>query len=200
RYTEGVTQRIRNTDEQGITFTRPFNVSTEEAYGIELNISKDFVKWYRVSGNVNFFRSFVPGGSVTFDEQVTTFNEARATSLTSRISNNFKFSKLFDAQINVNYRAPRNTVQGKSLAVTSVDLGMSRDILKGNGTIAFNVRDVFNSRKWRSETFNENSFQTSEFQWRTTTTTLSFTYRLNQKKQRPGRRGNQDYSDGGGEF
>jgi len=106
RYTEGVTQRIRNTDEEGITFTRPFNVSTEEAYGIELNASKDFAKWYRVSGNINFFQSYIPGGSVTFEEQITTFNEARATSLTSRMSNNFKFSKLFDAQINITYRAP----------------------------------------------------------------------------------------------
>lgn len=201
RYTEGVTQRIRNTNEEGITFTRPFNVSTEQAYGVEFNVSKDFVKWYRMSGNVNFFHSYIPGSSVVFEGDVTSFNSARATSLTSRISNNFKFNKLFDAQLNINYRAPRNTVQGKSLSVTSVDLGMSRDILGGNGTIALNVRDVFNSRKWRSETFNSNSIQTSEFQWRRRTATISFTYRLNQKKERSGRGDEErDYGDGGGEF
>lgn len=200
RNTEGVEQRIRTTDENGITFTRPYNVSTEESYGVEINISKDVAKWYQVSGNANFFQSYVPGGSVTFGEETTTFNEAKATSLSSRISNNFKFSKLFDAQVNVNYRAPRNTVQGKSLSVTSVDIGMTRDILKGNGTLAFNVSDLFNTRKWRSETFNENSTQYSEFQWRTTTATLSFTYRLNQNKQRArGERG-EGYDGDGGEF
>ncbi len=199
RYTEGVEQRLRTTDENGITFTRPYNVSTEQAYGIEMNLTKDFVKWYRVSGNINFFQSYVPSGSVTFGEQVTTYNSAKATSLTTRISNNFKLDKLFDAQINVNYSAPRNTVQGKSLSITSVDIGASRDILKGKGTIALNVSDLFNSRKWRSETFNENSFQYSEFQWRSTTTTLSFTYRLNQRKQRE-RAERGSYDGDGGDF
>lgn len=201
RHTEGVTQRIRNTNEEGITFTRPYNVSTEEAYGVEFNASKDFGKWYRVNGNANFFHSYVPGSSVLFEGDLTSFNEARATSFTTRISNNFKLNKLFDAQVNINYRAPRNTVQGRSLSVTSVDLGMSRDILNGNGTLSLNVRDLFNSRKWRSETFNSNSIQFSEFQWRRRTLTMSFTYRLNQKKQRPSRGGrDRDYGDGGGEF
>lgn len=198
RYTEGVEQRLRTTDQDGITFTRPYNVSIERAYGVEMNISQDIADWYRVSGNVNFFRSYVPGGSVSFGDEVLQYEEAEAVSLSSRVSNNFKFKNLFDAQININYRAPRNTVQGKSLSVTSVDIGMTRDVFDGKGTLAFNVRDLFNSRKWRSETFNENSFQYSEFQWRTTTATLSFTYRLNQKKQR-GERGDrdEDYGDGG---
>ena len=200
RHTEGGTQRLRNTTEEGITFTRPYNVATEDAYGVEVNISRDFSKWYRVSGNVNFYRSIVPSGSVQFGEEVLTFNGAEATTLTTRVSNNFKFKKLVDAQINVNYRAPRNTVQGKVLSITSVDVGMSRDVLKGNGTIAFNVSDLFNTRRFRSEIANERSDQLSEFQWRSTTTTLSFTYRLNQKKQRQ-RRGERSYDgDGGGNF
>ncbi|WP_421764990.1 TonB-dependent receptor domain-containing protein [Ekhidna sp.] len=200
RHTEGGVQRLRNTTEEGITFTRPYNVSTEDAYGVEVNISQDFTDWYRVSGNVNFYRSIVPDGSVVFGESTLSFNGAEATTLSSRLSNNFKFNKLFDAQLNVNYRAPRNTVQGKTLSITSVDLGMSRDILKGNGTLAFNIRDLFNSRKYRSEISNERSFQYSEYQRRTTTATLSFTYRLNQKKQRE-RGGDGDYDgDGGGEF
>ncbi|MEQ8904426.1 outer membrane beta-barrel family protein [Ekhidna sp.] len=201
RYTEGVEQRLRSTDENGITFTRPYNVSIERSFGAEFNISQDFTDWYRVSGNVNFFRSYVPGGSVSFGDEVVSYDEAEAVSLSTRVSNNFKFNNLFDAQINVNYRAPRNTVQGKNFSVTTVDIGVTRDILKNKGTLAFNVSDLFNTRKWRSETFNENSFQYSEFQWRSTTATLSFTYRLNQRKQRErrdGDRGDGDYE--GGDF
>ncbi|MEQ9008462.1 MAG: outer membrane beta-barrel family protein, partial [Ekhidna sp.] len=201
RYTEGVEQRLRSTDENGITFTRPYNVSIERSFGAEFNISQDKTDWYRVSGNVNFFRSYVPGGSVSFGDEVVSYDEAEAVSLSTRVSNNFKFNNLFDAQINVNYRAPRNTVQGKNFSVTTVDIGVTRDILKNKGTLAFNVSDLFNTRKWRSETFNENSFQYSEFQWRSTTATLSFTYRLNQRKQRErrdGDRGDGDYE--GGDF
>ncbi|WP_425390935.1 TonB-dependent receptor domain-containing protein [Ekhidna sp.] len=199
RYTEGVEQRLRTTDENGITFTRPYNVSIERSFGAEFNVSQDFTDWYRVSGNVNFFRSYVPAGSVSFGDQTVSYDEAEAVSLSTRVSNNFKFNNLFDAQINVNYRAPRNTVQGKRLSVTSVDIGMSKDVLNNKGTLAFNVRDLFNTRRWRSETFNDNSFQYSEFQWRSTTATLSFTYRLNQKKQRNrGEERDGDYD--GGEF
>ncbi|MEQ9404540.1 MAG: outer membrane beta-barrel family protein [Cyclobacteriaceae bacterium] len=197
RHSEGTTQRLRSTDSNGITTTRPYNVSEEDSYGVEMNVSRDFAKWYRVSGNINFFRSFTPGGTVFFENDQVTFNSATATSLSSRISNNFKFNNLFDAQVSVNYRAPRNTVQGKRFSITAIDLGFSRDILKKNGTIALSVRDLLNSRKYRGETFNEGFYEKSDFQWRSRTTQISFTYRLNQKKQRErrGERGDGDDGD-----
>lgn len=197
RHAEGITQRLRSTDDNGITTTRPYNVSEEDSYGIEMNVSKDFTKWYRMSGNVNFFRSITPGGTVSFENELVTFNSAAATSITSRISNNFKFDKLFDAQVAINYRAPRNTVQGKRFSITAIDLGFSRDVLKKNGTVALSVRDLLNSRKYRGETFNEGFYERSSFQWRSRTTQLSFTYRLNQKKQRERRGGR---GEGGEEF
>lgn len=196
RHAEGITQRLRSTDENGITTTRPYNVSEQDSYGIEVNVSKDFVKWYRMSGNVNFFRSITPGGTVSFENETVTFNSAAATSITSRLSNNFKLEKLFDAQVAISYRAPRNTVQGKRFSITAIDLGFSRDVLKKNGTIALSVRDLLNSRKYRGETFNEGFYERSSFQRRSRTTQLSFTYRLNQKKQRQ-RRGERE---GGEEF
>ena len=195
RHSEGITQRLRSTDADGITTTRPYNVSEEDAYGIEANISRDVAKWYRLSGNMNFFRSIIPGGSVSFGDDVTSFDEATATTLTARLSNNFKLKGLFDAQVNVNYRAPRNTVQGKRFSITSIDLGFSRDVLKGNGTLSLSVRDLLNNRKYRGETFNTGFYERSEFQWRSRTTQLSFTYRLNQKKQRQ-RRGRGNFEEG----
>ncbi len=199
RHSDGVYQRIRIT-EGDVTVTRPFNLTREDAYGLEFNVALEPTKWYRVNGNVNIFRSVTSGGSVTFGNDSTTFSSATANSLTTRLSNNFKFNKWFDAQINVNYRAPQNTVQGKSLSVTSVDIGITRDVLDGNGTIAFNISDLFNSRIWRSETFNEQSFQESEFQWRTRAAQLSFTYRLNQRKERGRKNGEYQGDFEGGDF
>jgi len=194
RYSEGITQRLRSTVD-GITTTRPYNVSKQDAYGIEMNASKDIAKWYRVSGNINFFRSITPGGQFSFENDVTTFNAATATTVTSRLSNNLKLNKLFDAQINISYRAPRNTVQGKRFSITSIDLGFSRDVLKKNGTLSLSVRDLLNNRKYRGETFNTGFYEKSEFQWRSRSTQLSFTYRLNQKKQRE-RRSRGDFEEG----
>ena len=134
-------------------------------------------------------------GSFTFQEIQTSFDGVTATTFSGRMSNNFRFPKVVNGQINIMYRAPQNTVQGKRFSMASIDIGLSRDILKGNGTIAFNVRDLFNTRKYRGETFNPGFYEESEFQWRSRTSQLSFTYRLNQKKQRQRRNGNRGGMD-----
>ena len=66
--------------------------------------------------------------------------------------------------------------------------------------MTFSVRDVFNSRRRRSETFGEGFFRESEFQWRARTLNLSFNYRINQKKKRQRSGGGGGDFDGGGEF
>lgn len=201
RHSDGVFQRLRTTID-GITFTQPYNVSERNDLGLEFNIAHEFTKWYRVNTNLNFFTSKTEAGSVTFGEIVTSFDQVQATTFSSRLNNNFKIFKVVDAQININYRAPRNTVQGRRFSITSIDIGLSRDILDGNGTLSFNVRDLLNSRKYRGETINPGFYENSEFQRRRRTTQVSFTYRLNQKKQRQRRNrgsGEGDF-DGGDSF
>ncbi len=193
RHSEGVYQRIRFV-ENDITYQRPYNITAQNDIGIEVNFSHEPAKWYSFNGNLNFFHSITEDGSISFNDQTISFDQVEATSFSGRLNNNLKLSKAFDAQINVMYRAPRNTVQGKRLSMTSIDLGFSRDVMKNNGTIALSVRDLLNTRKYRGETFAEGYFEVSDFQWRSRTTQLSFTYRLNQKKQRQ-RRGRGDGND-----
>ena len=75
-----------------------------------------------------------------------------------------------------------------------MNMAFSRDILKGNGTIVFNVDDLFNSRKRITETSKDTFDQYSEYQRRQRTFRLSFTYRFNQKKERQRQR-----PEGGGD-
>ena len=67
--------------------------------------------------------------------------------------------------------------------IESVDL-----LLNKNGTFYFSVRDLFNTRKYRGITELENYYSEYEYQRRRRQATLSFTYRLNQKKKRVGNR------------
>jgi len=108
------------------------------------------------------------------------------------LSNNLKFKNLFDAQVNMMYRAPENTTQGKRLSMMSLDLGFSKDVLDKNGTFSLSIRDLFNTRKYRGITDLENYYTEYEYQRRRRQATLSFTYRLNQKKKRGGNRGEGD--------
>jgi ferric enterobactin receptor len=90
--------------------------------------------------------------------------------------------------LRVNYRAPRETTQGTTKAITSLNLGMSRDVFKKKGTLTLSISDVFNSRKRRGTLFTDNLYREEEFQWRGRTTRLTLNYRLNQKKRRGGGR------------
>jgi len=104
-----------------------------------------------------------------------------------------------DLQLRFNYRAPRETVQGRSEGIPSLDLGWSKDILQKQGTFTISVRDLFNSRRRAGTTIGENFFRESEFQWRARSITLALNYRINQKKKRGGgNRGGGDFD--GGEF
>ena len=62
---------------------------------------------------------------------------------------------------------------------------MSRDVLDGDGTLTFAVRDLLNSRKFRNivERPDEGYFSERENQWRVRQFLLTFTYRLNMKKE-----------------
>ena len=86
--------------------------------------------------------------------------------------------------------------------MTFVSLAFSKDVLGDNGTLSFNVSDLFNSAKRRSYT--ETAFFTSdsEFQWRQRQLTLGFIYRFNQPKGKTRQRQPQQQmdDDGQGEF
>ena len=80
------------------------------------------------------------------------------------------------------YFGPSKTAQGKNLGQYGINTSFSKDIMKEKATIAFNVSDIFNTRKMRSETNLPSVSNYSEFQWRKRQFNLSFTYRFNKKK------------------
>ncbi|RED91786.1 TonB-dependent receptor domain-containing protein [Marinoscillum furvescens] len=196
RHTNQLIQRVTlEPNEKGERVRVPYNIGTSDAVGVEVNASHEFAKWYRVSGNFNFYR-WEANGSVGDTVDLG----AQAVTFSSRISNNFKIKNLFDAQLNVNYRAPQNTTQGRRLSMTSVDLGLSKDIWNNNGTISLSARDMFNTRKYRYITELPTFYEEGSWQWRKGPQfVLTLNYRLNQKKQRGERReGGEDFGGDGG--
>ncbi len=106
------------------------------------------------------------------------------------------WSKKFEFQSSVNYFAPRITTQGEDLASYSIDLGLSKDILKGKGTLTAGVRDLLNTRLRRSIVDNEGYYSNSEFQRRARQFTVTFTYHLNsEKEKKPKERMDDDEDD-----
>jgi outer membrane receptor protein involved in Fe transport len=195
RYTSGVIDRISVAGEfagQPSTISTPYNIGIEDAFGIEGNFSIDPVEWFNINGNANFYRAITEG---SFEGQEL---ERDAVTANFRLNTRAKVGKM-NFQVSGNYRAPQNTVQGKRRSMYSMDLGANIDVLKGKGTLNLSIRDLFNTRKYRGDLVTETLVETSEFQWRSRQARLSFTYRINQKKERGGKRGEDGDYDGGGE-
>jgi len=192
RYTSGKIDRIRTLNEDGVTFlTRPENLLSENAYGLEFVVSYNPFKWWTMNGSFNFYRSMIDGGNL--GESFQSDNYAWFTRGTSR----FTVFKNTDLQVRFDYRAPEQTTQGSRKAMYSIDLGASRDILKQQGTLTLSVRDLLNSRRMRYISEGDNFYANGDFQWRARQITLTLNYRLNQAKQRGNDKKRDE--DGGGE-
>lgn len=178
RHTTNVVQRITLTDTTGLLRTFPINLGTQDAYGIEMTMSYTINDWWRMNGNVNAYYANIQGAyeGVNYGTTLTT--------LTSNITSIINLPKDIDFQASLRYRAPRNTPQGKALSVTVLDAGLSKDVLKGNGTLVFSVKDLFQSGRRRSIIDTETLYSESDFLWRARQFQLNFNYRINQKKKR----------------
>lgn len=193
RHTDGKIDRIREVKDDGTSVTRPENLLSEDAFGLEFTASWDPFKWWRLNGDFNFFRAITDGGNLGDSFESDTY------SWFTRGTSRFTLWKNTDVQARFHYRAPQLTTQGTRKAMYGVDLAASRDILKDNGTLTLSVRDLFNTRRFRYTAEGENFFTEGDFQWRARQVTLSLNYRLNQKKQRGGQRRGGPDGDGGGE-
>ncbi|HMB63207.1 MAG TPA: outer membrane beta-barrel family protein [Eudoraea sp.] len=161
----------------------PINLSTNQRIGAEAGILYNPAKWLRLNGSFNFFQ---------FDSEGV-FNAVdygtKNNSWFARFSSKVTLPGKIDWQTNAFYRGPRETAQSKTKGIFSLNLAFAKDVLGDKGTLSFNVSDLLNTRK--RQTLTQTPFFTSdnEFQWRERQLTLSFIYRINQKKERTGRNG-----------
>jgi hypothetical protein len=167
----------------------PINLSTNERIGAEAGVIYSPFKWWRLNGSVNFF-TFSSEGQFNGVEYGTD-----NSSWFARFSSKFTLPAKIDLQANSFYMGPRQNAQTDSKAMFSLNLALSKDILKDNATVSLNVSDVFNSRKRQSFTETPTFTSDSEFQWRKRQVNLSFIYRFNQPKER--QRGRDRQNDGG---
>ena len=190
RHTEGKIERIRTINEDGTTLTRPENLLTEDAFGLEFVGSWSPFEWWKLNADFNFFRAITDGGNLGPEYASDTY------SWFTRGTSRFTLWKHTDVQARFHYRAPRQTTQGRQRSSYSLDLAASRDILKNNGTLTLSIRDLFNTRRRRSITEGESFYTESDFQWRARQITLSLNYRLHQQKKRGGQGRGGERGDG----
>ena len=172
----------------------PINLSSEDRYGFEFNTN------YNVSKKVNFSGSFNFYGFETVGELNNIDFGNKDSNWSARLNSRVTLPGKIQWQTRMSYRGGQNNAQSTSDGIFSANLAFSKDLFKDNGTLVLNISDVLNSRKRKGYSYTPNSSTYGEMQWRQRQVSLSFVYRLNQKKnQRQQRQQQNDDFDEGGE-
>lgn len=175
--------------------TQPVNAGSEAQYGLDLNANYDPTKWLRLMGSLDLY-GYKNTGS--FGE--TSF-AGNGFSSRIRLTTTFKPDKNTSFQFQGFYRGAEKTVSNNRKGMYVVNFGASRTILKGDGTLAFNIQDIFNTRA-REFTFTGAEYtQFSYNQFSPRQFSLSFTYRFKQgdKVDQPKRKKDINSNSQGGE-
>ncbi len=187
-----------------IIIITPINLSTEYRAGFEFTLNYSPYKWWKLNGSFNYFYvetdgdyNFVNSNNVTTNQNF----DFKTTSWFTRLTSKVTLPKKIDWQTNMTYNGEQKNAQGSSLAVFSMNIAFSKDVLNENGTINFNISDVFNSRKRIMESYIPGVVDSNgEMQWRVRQINLSFTYRFNVKKNEKEKRTRGNQQDENGDF
>jgi len=168
------------------------NLAENNRLGTEFTLTYTPSRKFRLSGNFNIFNSETIG---TYNKQVF---DAEIVSWFARINGNITLPKGWTAQLRGFYRGPNATAQSKSKGFFVLSGAINKDVLNKKGTLSFNASDLLNSRFYRNTTTTELFTNYSEFQWRRPSYVMTFTYKINERKNQRRKRG-QNYGNGGDE-
>lgn len=170
----------------------PINLSTNERFGFELNLSYRKGRNWNINSNFNLYTNKVIGSyqDLVFD------NESLSWSF--RLNNKVTLPAKIEWQTRMNYRGPEDTALTKRKGQFSVDLAFSKELFNDKASLTFNIRDLLDQRGWDIETFNQTFYNNSAYRWSQRSFTLNFTYRFNQKKGQNNREMRRGGFEGGG--
>lgn len=198
-------RRETGTFENGVPviISSPINLATQYRSGFEFTLNYSPYKWWKLNSNFNFFYIQTDGDYTYTDftgNPVFQDFDYKTTSWFTRLTSKISLPYKIDWQTNMTYNGEQKNNQGSTLGNFSMNLAFSKDVFKDKGTVAFNVSDVFNSRKRIMDTYLPGVVEShSEMQWRVRQVNLSFTYRFNVQKNEKERKpkGNQQQDDNG---
>ena len=178
--TDIIQQVIEQNEEKNETYIKQSNIADHRQYGVSVSaafpVTKRWTSNIYVNGFNNRFEGIVNGELVTIS----------ATTVMLNGSQSFTISKTFSAEISGWYRTAgiEGVINAKPMGMMSI--GFSQQIMKGNGSLRLNIRDVFYTQGFKAET--KYGSVDAAFQERqdSRVVNLGFTYRFNKGKMNGG--------------
>jgi outer membrane receptor protein involved in Fe transport len=161
--------------ENGIFFSTPININHEIRSGAELSVLYSPFKWLQVNSELNFYRFSQKG---VYQQRDLGYN---GQTLTGRLSSQVKLPAKYSFQARYNLRGAQSNAQARNAALQSIDMGLSKVLLKDKATIVFDVTNAFNLRKNHSTTTGTDYVLSQVSIPNAARYRLSFVYRFNLK-------------------
>jgi iron complex outermembrane recepter protein len=175
----------QNTD-RNETYVKKDNIAKQQQIGISVSAGGQIKKWW--SGNLwtNLYNNKYEG-VINGD-----FVKIGATTFQGNISNQFKFGKTWNAEVSGYFNS--GGVEGvfRIRSFGMVNMGISKQIFKGKGTLRFSGRDVFFTQKIKGDIKYSNIDAAFQQQRDSRQAAIGLTYRFakgkmnNQQKRRTG--------------
>lgn len=191
---------IQSTTDPSAFNIKPFNVGNEDRYGLDLNGTYDPFAWWKIMGNIDVF-GYNTKGDLYIDNKFIQSYNGDGVSTRMRLSNTFKFDKTLSVQVQANFRGGQKNASQDTKSIYFFNLGATKTIWKGDGTLAFNIQDIFNTRARKSTTYGPDFQNEMYMQWQPRQMSLSLTYRFKQgeKVEQPKRKQDINSNSTGGD-
>lgn len=186
RYTKDAITNFTTLRDDGVTETTFKNLANSTSYGLELTAAHPLFEWFRLNGSFSYFNTKFEAPFISTD----------ANSWIAKLSSVIFLAKNFNLQFNANYNSPMIMAQSKIKEVFSADFAAKKDFLDGQLSLTFRVSDIFNTRKWDSETTGTNFFTNSYRKMESRMAFLGISYRLSSSKSNKDRE-KQRFEDSG---
>ncbi|MEO6231873.1 MAG: outer membrane beta-barrel protein [Ferruginibacter sp.] len=165
--------QIIDTAEKSKAFMSKRNLATQDI--VSLNISYPFrYKAYSMFANVNgFYNKYNADFGAGRKIKVNTGG------LSLYVQNSFKFAKTWTAELSGFYNAP-TAYQGtiRANALYSIDGGLSKQVMKGRGTVKASVSDILHSLKFTGVSDFAGQRTDIDARWESRQFKLNFVYRF----------------------
>lgn len=135
--TDIIQQVIEQNDQTNETYIKKANIASLKQLGLSVSANKELTKWWTGNVYMNVYNNHFKG-------QVN--NEDISISITSfmvQLQQQFKLGKGWSAEISGFYRS--KGVEGVIFInpIKQVNAGISKQVLKGKGSVRLNFRDIF---------------------------------------------------------
>lgn len=156
RPTTDVMQRISyQSSTDGMMYQTTMNVARSLSTGLEMVLKNKLFRILDLTTTANAYYYKLNGFSYDIDGQTVTGEGNSNFTWNARMQASVILPYGISVQATGRYRSRQVITQGYRKANYGLDLGLRKSFLNKALTLSVNCRDVFNSRKWESFTYNE---------------------------------------------